>query len=962
MEWKRSRRIDGKIDRKVRKRRRILPLFLGRRKAGPTSTRTSVPTPAPRPREEATENFLHKLFLPWRKRRPPPPILIPPAIFVSSPEETEAVLAMDARRHHASRRASEMYNVDPEEDLDFPSEESYPGMYQDRFFSEPFEEGWTTVGEVTIAMDRHSPDPRTDRASSPSRLSASPPPATRSPKKRLQLNIASTNTALANATYPEPLPSGGKEPRQDTQSTKKAEGSWRSPFSSPKKSQESRLARAAVESSPKKSPKNSPKSSPKKVKGVAAFSSPQCGRRVLPEILESSVHQYRPVYNTPPLDNTNLVPKPYCSRYSASLTSPPYRGPVASPRTILPKPGATPSTESNGGEAAAVSQRQPKDTKGKIKRSMPSPEACLEGCGKTSRTSSPRSLSPTSPTSPITRPGMDSIYSRPLTRSPLTTGKTSKSPINNKTPSPIASPLGSPVTSSGLSPTTSPSLSPTPSPKFSPVTTPPPSKRGQSPPFLQPLSPPSSPDNKESLSDSTDLDPEEFLALSTLDSALLDTPSLYNCSNKPFNSYEELQTMTEKEQKSSVSAPTPTTAAAARPSNQTKTSEYSGDVDSGGSRHPSEAMDTTLSRDSLNTTISDEMKSLRSFVAQEELSTPPASQGPKNQREESLEFVFEEVTDSPCHLPREHVPAPAKSPAGGSLATGEKKPSRLSPKLGKFTQKVSDKNKENEEKNKISPFLPRNILHFGSKDKKAKAKAHETDSPKTEGWTSEAIEEYLLETSREESVKLGLLTEEDIMYHESKGGHQTSSASRPLPEVTVSDELQPVAPFRRRAAPSPPQSRSPSWNPQDIENYLLEHNKDENLRLGLLSKEDIDIYEWKRATGMSPICDTSWTRETLRKNKWCTPASLPSLAQPPSQPPRIPAPLLRGSLHLPCPQEPKPTFSGSLANQAEKSLSTFPASQSLFLDDECEHQRRPSEHHLLPNLLLQHPPPRTTAS
>ncbi|KAF2366718.1 hypothetical protein FHG87_002510 [Trinorchestia longiramus] len=58
-----------------------------------------------------------------------------------------------------------------------------------------------------------------------------------------------------------------------------------------------------------------------------------------------------------------------------------------------------------------------------------------------------------------------------------------------------------------------------------------------------------------------------------------------------------------------------------------------------------------------------------------------------------------------------------------------------------------------------------------------------------------------------------------------------------------------------------------TWTPDDIENFLIKNNFEENMRLGFLSSEDIEIYEWKRATGMSPICDTDWTRATLRKNQ-----------------------------------------------------------------------------------------------
>ena len=40
------------------------------------------------------------------------------------------------------------------------------------------------------------------------------------------------------------------------------------------------------------------------------------------------------------------------------------------------------------------------------------------------------------------------------------------------------------------------------------------------------------------------------------------------------------------------------------------------------------------------------------------------------------------------------------------------------------------------------------------------------------------------------------------------------------------------------------------WTPFDIEEYLMHHNKEDNMRLGFLSSEDMEIAEWKRATGV----------------------------------------------------------------------------------------------------------------
>ena len=40
-----------------------------------------------------------------------------------------------------------------------------------------------------------------------------------------------------------------------------------------------------------------------------------------------------------------------------------------------------------------------------------------------------------------------------------------------------------------------------------------------------------------------------------------------------------------------------------------------------------------------------------------------------------------------------------------------------------------------------------------------------------------------------------------------------------------------------------------TWTPDDIEKYLMNINFEENMRLGFVTSEDIELYEWKRATG-----------------------------------------------------------------------------------------------------------------
>ena len=49
---------------------------------------------------------------------------------------------------------------------------------------------------------------------------------------------------------------------------------------------------------------------------------------------------------------------------------------------------------------------------------------------------------------------------------------------------------------------------------------------------------------------------------------------------------------------------------------------------------------------------------------------------------------------------------------------------------------------------------------------------------------------------------------------------------------------------------------SKSWTSGDIEDYLMNCNFEENMRLGFVTSEDIELYEWKRATGelYSSVC------------------------------------------------------------------------------------------------------------
>lgn len=406
-------------------------------------------------------------------------------------------------------------------------------------------------------------------------------------------------------------------------------------------------------------------------------------------------------------------------------------------------------------------------------------------------------------------------------------------------------------------------------------------------------------EDQKSLPSARDLGQQASRALSSLAVASEDTEkpektALYNCSNQPFNSFGELEAL--RSQSPRPESPPDTAFAKEEPSQGEEgyginTSDFdyadgsaeainqledmlereqtdSPPVNTEAPTLLSAASASTLSRDSLDSFLNDDMGSLTNFVTQKTLECQ-ARKGPKpDERKadkedegrkkrnlqdegesfqsmgESVDFCFEEVEDSPTH-------APAEGPADDD----EKKGSKLSPTFSKFTQKVSDKNKENEEKSKSpSRFSPRNFLSLGNKDKnKSKNKSPTPDSSaKTEGWTTEAIEEYLVQNKKEETVRLGLMDDKDVEVHQAKKAGQISSKEDlRLPEVTVHEivTIRPDSCCKKRPAPVPPQGKSSAWKPEDIENYLLEHNADENLRLGLLSQEDIQIYEWKRATG-----------------------------------------------------------------------------------------------------------------
>ena len=54
---------------------------------------------------------------------------------------------------------------------------------------------------------------------------------------------------------------------------------------------------------------------------------------------------------------------------------------------------------------------------------------------------------------------------------------------------------------------------------------------------------------------------------------------------------------------------------------------------------------------------------------------------------------------------------------------------------------------------------------------------------------------------------------------------------------------------KTRSADATPRNICSQWSAGQIEDYLFKNNFEDHLRLGFLSSEDIEIYEWKRATG-----------------------------------------------------------------------------------------------------------------
>ncbi|ROT63373.1 hypothetical protein C7M84_018779 [Penaeus vannamei] len=728
---------------------------------------------------------------------------------------------------------------------------------------------------------------------------------------------------------------------------------------------------------------------------------------------DSRDSQYRPVYQTQHLGNSNLVPKPYVSRYSADR---PYRAPVASPRTFLMQmePKGEQKTKENKENEGVKAVRESKDTRGKVKKSpTTTPKETLTTAEKLDSAPLVKKPCPTRPAPSPTRSSPSPTRSSPIPPQPTQAAPTltQPAPVPTKPALSPTQPVPIPIhpDPSRTQREPSPTLE-TKSEDAEPTlirgereTTPhkddernPPSRRSRpnsliltdaaSPDSGDPRDPPKermtrslSPLDQKPPPATHDLGEQASRALSSgaaasEDSEKSEKTALYNCSNQPFNSFGELEALRSKSPP--VESPTD---AKEEPSKGEGSYDISTDdfdyadgsveainqledmlereqADSPpvGIEAPtllSAASVSTLSRDSLDGFLNDDMGSLTNFVTQKTLEYH-VRKGPKpddkkadgqdegGEKEslqdegkivqsmgESVDFCFEEVEDSPTHTA-------AEEPAGDD----ENKGSKLSPTFSKFTQKVSDKNKENEEKSKSpSRFSPRNFLSLGNKDKnKSKSKSPTPDSgAKTEGWTTEAIEEYLVQNKKEETVRLGLMDEKDVEVHQAKkeGKIPSKEDLSRLPEVTVHEvvTIRPDSCCKKRPAPVPPQGKSSAWKPEDIENYLLEHNPDENLRLGLLSQEDIQIYEWKRATaaledaicytedgggllgqpslcrrskrpprppvgsaptapppppaGMSPICDTSWTRETLRKNKVIRGSSSSSMSPPESDPP-----------------------------------------------------------------------------
>lgn len=768
--------------------------------------------------DEDAQKYLEELRYPGGRKAKADP----PAIFIFTPEETEVALAMDSRQR--TRRASEVYNVASEEDPVDGMMLALTERYRDDIFVDAAEDNcWTTVEEVALQMERHLRD----------------------------------------------------EHPEDTKPSVKQKSPRRSfPFS-PKKSPQRTLANAAIESpkqsskkSPKNSPKKSPKSSPKRSPKNSPKKSPSAPKKVLPGIIESPVQKYRPVYQMN-LTNTNLVPVPYSPRSPGNSTTATFRVPVAAPRSFVTKTVTTLGEEKARKEEECSKAKESKDTRGRIKKTPKNTQKSDEETDDVKQ-------------SPIRSPQMN--IRECLKYEEDAHELQGEAQDDNDTVASEAQKLSRP-NSLVLRDTVHGGKG---------------GKAGNMPAtrVTSFTSSDNSSDSQEAVVRkrrvSLELDPEESLALSTLEAVVMEGPNstiLYSCSNQPFNSFEELEAMKNK----AVVRPHDTdTKSSEEISSEKKLSDLTHrtqdtdevncvdilaalDDSTADERHdslPSDQesaercntdsilSDYTLSRDSLEGFLNDDIKSLRSFVAQKNLDVANLSQEPEKKsvddsfeeiegiirqkpekRKESIDFTFEEVDDSPSHVVMDNT-------------TGEKKTVKRSPKLSRFTQKVSDKNKENEEKSKISSFRPRNILLFGSKEKnkmKGKPKTPGSDTPKTEGWTSEAIEEYLLKNNREETLRLGLLNEDDVVIHEAKmEGNLNVPDNRKAPEVLVNDEVKPTTPgqsCRKRQAPIPPQRKSPSWRPQDIENYLLEHNMNENLRLGLLSQEDIQIFEWKRATG-----------------------------------------------------------------------------------------------------------------
>ncbi|CAL4060803.1 unnamed protein product, partial [Meganyctiphanes norvegica] len=97
----------------------------------------------------------------------------------------------------------------------------------------------------------------------------------------------------------------------------------------------------------------------------------------------------------------------------------------------------------------------------------------------------------------------------------------------------------------------------------------------------------------------------------------------------------------------------------------------------------------------------------------------------------------------------------------------------------------------------------------------------------------------------------------------------TPSKLTPIKAVTPS-KLTPMKVAKKNA----------QWTAKDMERFIMEQDIDQQRKLGFVTDEEVEIDQWKNETGLVPLCDTRWTRESLRQSRIVHASSTDSILSP----------------------------------------------------------------------------------